>query len=101
MGLIDFLKGIGHVFGKVFGVIRKIVPEDQLIHAIELVKTAGEQFVDNAMRREWVVTALMTEFHVPESVARLMTEMAVSSVKRGVDVAAEKAEIAIESAPSS
>jgi hypothetical protein len=84
MNIVDFFKGIGHLLARVFGLIKKLVPEDQLAKAIELARQAAEQFVDTAQRREWVVAALMAAFHIPESIARLITELAVQHLKADV-----------------
>lgn len=93
MNIVDFFKGIGHLLARAFGIIKKIVPEEQLTHAIELAKQAAERFVDTAQRREWVVNELMAVFHVSESVARLICELAVQHLKADViDKAAQAGE---------
>lgn len=49
--------------------------------AVALVTQAAGLFDDNAKRREWVIVGL-TEFGVPESIARLALELAVQLIKR-------------------
>ena len=45
--------------------------------ALPLVREASKKFTDNPSRREWVIAALMSRFHIPESIARLAVELAV------------------------
>jgi hypothetical protein len=53
----------------------------QLIEqAKELAKEAAAKFADNAQRREWVVARLVAR-GIPESIARLAVELAVSAIK--------------------
>jgi len=86
MDILGFLKGIGHFLAKAMGIVRQIVPEELLAHAIELVKAARDKFLDNTDRREWVVQELLkisiNGVHLPESVIRLAVELAVSIVKK-------------------
>src|SRR4051812_16833301 len=90
---VEFMKTVGHLLAKTFSIIKKLVPEDQLAKAIELVRLAATRFVDNADRREWVVHELMTLLHLPESVARFLTELALQHVKAdAIDAAAGKLE---------
>ena len=93
MFLVDFFKGIGHFLAKTFGLVKKLVPEEQLAQAIELVRQAADKFVDNADRRRWVIAEIQQLFHLPESVARLIVELAVQHVKADViDKVADAAE---------
>lgn len=80
--IIDFFKFLGHELGLVMHLVHEIVPNDQLQQGIALVKQAAVQYEDNQQRREWVAMELMSVFHLPESIARLITELAVSFVKK-------------------
>lgn len=81
MNIVDFFKGIGHLLARAFGLIRRLVPEEQLRRGIELVREAADKFADNADRRAWVSLELQTVFHLPESVANLIVEIALQHVK--------------------
>jgi hypothetical protein len=85
MFLVDFFKGIGHLLAHAFAIVKKVVPEEQLAAGIALVRQAAQRFVDNAERRNWVIAQLQSRFHIPESIARLIVELAVQHVKQGVD----------------
>lgn len=61
--------------------VRKAFSPEHLSVAMILVKHAASSFVDNPSRRTYVVEALMRRFGVPESTARLLTELAVHAVK--------------------
>ena len=92
MNVFTFFKGIGRRVVKVFTIIRKVVPDELLAKGIQAAELAAEQFVDNAARREWVVSELVKVPGVSEHVARLVTELAVSHLKADViDKAAGKA----------
>lgn len=97
MGIGDFFKGLSRVFKGLFRKIAEVVPEEYLVHGIQLVEDAAVRFMDNRSRREWVINQLMTRFHIPESVARLVTEMAVTAVKNGIHKAGDSAEDAVDS----
>ena len=51
------------------------VDDEVMAFALKWVKVADEKFVDNGPRREWVVKKLIDN-KLPESIARLVTEMA-------------------------
>ena len=96
MGFIDFLKGVGRVLGRTLGIIKKIVPEQQLEHAIELAREAATKFVDNEARRAWLIAQLRQKFPIGESIARLLVELAVQHLKADViDAAAQAADTQI------
>jgi hypothetical protein len=90
MFLVDFFKGIGHLLANAFAIVKKVVPEEQLALGIVLVKQAALKFVDNAERRAWVINQLQSRFHIPESIARLIVELALQHVKQGLDTGADK-----------
>ena len=84
MNIAAFFKGIGHFMGRSFGIIRKIVPEDLLRAGIQHAQVAMLQELDNAGRRQFVITQLMRIPGVSESAARLVTELAVQHLKADV-----------------
>lgn len=90
-----FFKKIVGVFKFIWKGIDKVVPDEQIIAAIEYVEAAADQFLDNSLRRAWVVEQLMKRFPISESLARLITELAVTQVKRGIDKLADEAEEAV------
>ena len=90
--IVDFFKKIGSALKHVWKVVDKIIPDEQLIAGIEYVEQAAVSFVDNSLRRAWVIEQLMKRFGIPESIARLITELAVTQVKRGIHEGADKAE---------
>ena len=96
MSILDFFRNVGRALKVVFGLVKKIVPEEQLVKGIELVRMAAVQFVDNHDRREWVVKQLLSLFpFLRESVARLIVELAVQAVKAEATKAARQAADAV------
>lgn len=95
MNIVSFFKGIGHALAGAFGVIKKVVPEEMMVAGLEFVKAAALKELDNSGKRAWVVGQIQGRFKVGESVARLVTELAVTQLKHGVDVDIEKAEEAV------
>lgn len=87
--IVGFFKKLGSVFAHILHGIEKVVPDEQLIAGIEYVEHAAEAFVDNTERRQWVIAQLMNRFHVSESIARLITELAVFQVKKGIETGAD------------
>lgn len=87
-----FFRKLGGALKSVWHVVDKFVPDEQLIAGIEYVEQAAVQFVDKGLMRAWVVEQLMKRFGIPESIARLITELAVTQVKRGIHDGADKAE---------
>jgi len=92
MGLKDAFKGIGRALARVFSLIQKLVPDEQLVEAIRLVSIAATKFATSPEKREWVVAKLAGQFHISESVARLITEIAFQHVKHGIEVGEQKLE---------
>lgn len=80
MGFFGFLRRVGRTFRTAVALIYQHIDPDDLDHAIDLVRGAAIRFVDNAERREWVVRRLM-ERGFPESLARLLVELAVRTLK--------------------
>jgi hypothetical protein len=67
------LKALNLAFAR--GLTKQLIEQ-----AKELAKEAAAKFVDNAQRREWVVAQLVAR-GIPESIARLAVELAVSILK--------------------
>lgn len=95
MNLIEFFKKVGNVLKHAFKLVDKLIPDEQMLAGIRFVEQAAEQFVDNGLRRAWVVEQLMKMFHIPESIARLITELAVTQVKNGIEAVTDKVEGAV------
>ena len=69
---------------KVWGLIEVAGVNDEIIEfALKWIKVANTKFIDNAERREWVV-AILRERKIPESVARLIVELAFQLYRKEV-----------------
>lgn len=68
------------------------VPDAHLGAGIEYVEAAAVKYLDNSLRRAWVIQQLMERFGIPESIARLITELAVTQVKNGIKEGADQLE---------
>ena len=82
-------------FWKVFGALKvgigiaekaltfaaHIATDERILTALHLVEEAAVKWGSQASRREWVVSQLMARLHLPESVARLLTELAYQMYK--------------------
>lgn len=79
--IAEFFKGLGHLLAKALGIVKDHITEEQLAHAIALVKEAEAKFLDNALRREFVIKALMA-IGLSENYARMAVELALSLVKK-------------------
>lgn len=95
MHIVDFFKGIGRALAAAFGVIKKLIPEAQLLAGLELAEAAALKFTDNAQRRAWVIAELMKRFPIGESIARLIVELAVAQLKHGISAGVDKIEDAL------
>lgn len=91
MDIKHFFGNLGHALISIFGLIRKIVPNDQLLRGIELAEAAAIKWTDNAQRRAWVSAELQAQFHIPEYVANLIVELAVAHLKDAVQKAGDTA----------
>lgn len=85
MGLFSFFGKIKSFVERAIGVVKRFVPEELQAAAVEYVRQAESNLLDNAARREWVVKQIIARFHVPESIARLVVELAVNIVKKELD----------------
>ena len=64
------------------------VPATFVAEAVRAVDQAKVTYAANQDRREWAVTYLRTHLHVPEFLARLLIELAVTFVKTQRDAGA-------------
>jgi hypothetical protein len=78
----DFFVGLGHLLAKALHLVHDLVPEEQLARGVELAKEAADKFIDNADRRAYVIEKLVAQFGIPESIARLIVELAVRLLKK-------------------
>ena len=80
---MSFKSSIGRVFGKVKSLLQKAwklaevagVNDELLEFALKYIRVANKKFIDNTEKREFVVQLLLNR-KVPESIARLVVEMA-------------------------
>ena len=78
----NVFKSVGKLFSKAFDLARLAGVDDEIIaFALKWIRVADSKYVDNAQRREWVVKILMDR-KVPESIARLVTELAYGIYKK-------------------
>lgn len=91
MNLSALVKGIGKGLASAFGLVKKLVPEAQLLAAIEAAKEAAVKFTDNTLKHKYVRDLLITKFHVPGYVADLTIGLAVAKLHDLEDAAAAKA----------
>lgn len=76
MKVLSFFSHIGSYIKRAFNAAKAAGLTDQLVQiALPYIREANRKFVDNDRRREWVVSVLMAR-KVPESIARLVTELA-------------------------
>lgn len=71
-------------------VVRSEVKHEDLVLAAKYIEEAAAKFLDNPSRREWVVNQLMTEGHLPESIARITLEVALRISKKLINAEVEK-----------
>ena len=84
MSLFSFLKPLGTFLAKAFNAAKSAGLTDQLVQiALPYVRDANKKFVDNDKRREWVVAKLVAK-KVPESIARLVVELAFQLYRKEI-----------------
>ena len=83
--MLTFFARLGNWLKKALSVVREIVGDDVIKMALDWARVAAEKELDNAGRREFVVKMLMAR-SIPESVARLATELAVQLLKKELRV---------------
>lgn len=93
--LVNFFKKIGRglgltKLGKLLAGVSHLFTEEQLDHALDLVRAAIDKFEAGANRKTWVVHMLQTQFHLPLHLANLLTELAVAQLKHAEDEAFKK-----------
>ena len=74
-------KSLGNWLKRALDIVEQIVPDETIKMALDWARVAaGKKELDNAQRREFVV-ALLVAHGIPESLARLATELAVQILK--------------------
>jgi hypothetical protein len=79
--MLTFFRRLGTWLKKALTVVSDVVGDDTVKMALDWVRVAAEKELDNAARREFVVKMLMAR-GIPESIARLATELAVQLLKK-------------------
>lgn len=90
--LFDFFKRFGSL-GRLLAGLSSLFTEAQLDQAIALVKEAVDKFAglgDNNNRRVWAAAQLVERFHLPQHLANLLVELAVTRIKHAEDEAFKK-----------
>lgn len=90
--IVGFLKKLGSVFKALWKGIEKVIPDEQLLAGIDYVEHAIISGLSKPEARHWVIAQLMNRFGIGENIARLITELAVYQVKRGVSHLADDVE---------
>lgn len=99
MKFADFFKKAGNVVKKILGVIESIVPDEQMLAAVAFVEAAAERFADNTERRQWVQGKLQARFPgMSDTLATVITHLALLAIKKEVKALSEKAVKQIEGA---
>ena len=84
MNILRFFKAIGRGIARALQFAEARGLTDELVDlALSHVSKAQVRFLNSTDRREWVVAELMKD-RVPESVARLAVELAVSAFKQKI-----------------
>lgn len=85
MGFKSFFSGFGKLIKKAFGYAKSLGLTDDLVQlALKHVRIANDRFVDNEMKREWVVERLVAA-GIKESIARLAVELAYRVYRKEVE----------------
>lgn len=85
MGFFSFLKPLGSLITRAFNLVKAAGLDDDLVAlALKHVRLANDRFVDPAEKREYVV-AYLQKRGVPETVARIATELAYRLYKKQVE----------------
>ena len=88
---MSIFSALGTMFGKIKSLAQKAwhlaelagVNDELIAFALKWIRVANKKFVDTKERREFVVQLLLNR-KIPESVARLVVEMAFQIYKREV-----------------
>ena len=84
MGFFSVFSKFGALVNKALGFAARFGLKDEIVDlALRWVRVANTKFVDNAERREWVVSVLVGK-KVPESIARLAVELAYQIYRKEV-----------------
>lgn len=85
---VKFFKALGRGFSKLghlLAGISHLFTEAQLDFALDVVHAAVDKFPGNANRKTWATHMVMTELHLPEHLANLLVELAVTQIKHRED----------------
>lgn len=102
MGIIGLFKSLGKVLGKALAVVfvnvGKVVTDDQVAQALEIVKqAAANKLWDNTRKRDFAVSRVQAATKLPESYSRWLVETAVLAVKGQAEKGlAEVADLAMD-----
>lgn len=89
--IVSFFAGIGKLLGKALGLVRERITDEQLALALGYVKEQEDKAIDNAAKRNFVLTALMKVPGISESIGRLLIELAVNMIKKEAHELTDKA----------
>jgi hypothetical protein len=84
-------KALGKLFGwigkkmaVVLHLVATLITDEQVSLAMVFVREASTNIVGNTNRKEWVSGQLQQRFHLSESLANLITELALQAVKKQI-----------------
>lgn len=84
MNLFGFFARLGSLFAKVLGIVKGVISEEHFLIALAAVREAATHPEwTNEQKRDWVVRLVAAETRLPESLVRLVVELAVTAFKRG------------------
>ena len=83
---------IGHRVAIVLHLVAHLVTDEQVDIAMIFVRKASTDITGNAQRRVWVSDQLQSRFHISESIANLITELALQAVKKQIAKGVNKLE---------
>ena len=75
------LRSLGYWTERALKVAGHVTSDGHLLLALKFIEDAAARLGDSTTRREWVVAQLMAKAHIPESVARLVVELAYQLYK--------------------
>lgn len=81
-----WIKPLGKWVKKAMGFVEKYVSDENLAKAVALVKIARDKFLDNELKKAFVLGELL-KLGISGSMANLILELAVAIVKKELDEA--------------
>jgi hypothetical protein len=76
-----WMKPLGNFLKRAVGFVQTYVTDENIQLALGWARVAASKYSDNATRREFVVSILVTR-GVPENIARIAVEIAVGLLKK-------------------